>query len=155
VLQLENSSKVGDWYLYQKHTEIRIYGCQLSPYKMSKYLPMRIFALEYFRHTINSNEANFLSARKKTEFKMKSQLGPFICNTREAGPEADRILQQINFKNSFMWQYDPHGVINKIRIKFKLGPFIHHPRPDIGCFANKSKWLEKTLMDMDNTIVYV
>ncbi len=53
---------------------------------------MRIFALEYFRQIIKSDEVNFLSARKKTEFKMKNQLGPFILNNREAGLEADKIL---------------------------------------------------------------
>jgi len=54
-----------------------------------------------------------------------------------------------------MWQYDPHGIINKLRIKFKLGPFIHHPRPDIERFANQSEWLENTLIEMDNTVVDV
>ena len=97
---------------------------------------MRIFSLEYFREIINSDEVNFLTIRKKTYLKMKNQLGPFICNNREAGPEADKMLQQMKFKNSFMWQYDPHGVINKLRLNVKLGPFIHHPRPDIEMFAN-------------------
>lgn len=86
---------------------------------------------------------------------MKNQLGPFICSNREPGPEADKILRQMNFKNSFMWQYDPHWVINKLRLKVKLGPFIHHPRLDIERFANQSEWLENNLIDMDNTIVDV
>ena len=93
---------------------------------------------------------------------MKNQLGPFICNTKEARPEADKILQQMKFKNSFMWQYDPHGVINKLRIKVKLRPFIHHPRPAIKMFSNQSEWLGNTLIDMDiivvdveNTLIYV
>lgn len=64
-------------------------------------------------------------------------------------------MQQMKFKNSFMWHYDPHGAINKLMIKVKLGPFIHHPRPDIERFANQSKWLENTLIDMDNTVVNV
>lgn len=34
---------------------------------------------------------------------MKNQLGPFICNNREVGPEADKILQQMKFRNNFMW----------------------------------------------------
>ena len=116
---------------------------------------MRIFALEYFRQIINLDEVNFLAARKKTQFKMKNQFGPFICNNREAGPKADKILQDMKFRNNFMWHYDPHGVINKLRIKVKLGPFIHHPRPDIERFANQSEWLESTLIDMDSTIVDV
>jgi len=80
---------------------------------------------------------------------MKNRLGPFICNIKEAGLEANKILQ------SFMWQYDPHGVINKLRLKVKLGPFIHHPKPDIERFSNQSKWLENTLIDIDSTVVDV
>ena len=63
---------------------------------------MRIFALEYFKQMINSDDVHFLFARKKTHFKMKNQLGPFICNNREARPEADKILQQMKFNNNFM-----------------------------------------------------
>jgi len=49
VLQLLKQTKVGDWYLYQNHKETRIYGCVLAPYKLPRYLPMRLFALEYYR----------------------------------------------------------------------------------------------------------
>ena len=54
-----------------------------------------------------------------------------------------------------MWKYDPHGVINKLRLKFKLAPFIHHHRLDIERFSNQSEWLENTLIDMDSTLVDV
>ena len=105
---------------------------------------MKLFALEYSRQIINSNEVNFLVAKKKTEFKMKNQLGPFICNNREAGSEVNKILQEMKFKKNFMWQYDPHGVIIKLRLKVKLGPFIYHPRPNIERFpTSQNGW--KTL----------
>ena len=146
---------MGDWYLYQDHIEIKIYGCQLTPYKLPKYLPMRIFALEYFRQIIDFDEVNFLSTRKKTQFKIKNQLGPFICNNREDGQEAEKILRKMNFKCSFMWQYDPNGVINKLGLKFKLSPFIHESRPDIERYANQLEWLENTLRDVENTLIDV
>jgi len=85
---------------------------------------------------------------------MKSQLGPFICNNKEPGPEAEKMLQQMKFRNNFMWQYEPHGVINKLRLKIKLGAFIHHPRPDSEKFS-QLEWLENTLIDMDSTVVDV
>lgn len=102
VLQLAKNSRVGDWYLYPNHTEIRIYGYELPPYKLPKYLPMRLFSLEYFRKMIGVDEVQLLASRKKTQFKMKNQMGPFICNTKEVGPEADKILQQFKFKKSFI-----------------------------------------------------
>jgi len=95
VLQLAKNSKVEDCYLYHNHTKIRIYGCELAPYKLPEYLPMRIFSLEYFRKIISADEVNFLAPRKKTQFNMKNKMGPFICNTREAGPKADKMLQGI------------------------------------------------------------
>lgn len=33
ILQLLDQVKTGDWYLYQNYTELRIFGCELAPYK--------------------------------------------------------------------------------------------------------------------------
>jgi len=49
ILQLSKQYRIGDWYLYQNHTEIRLYGCELCPFKFPRYVPMRLFSLEYFR----------------------------------------------------------------------------------------------------------
>lgn len=104
---------------------------------------------------MNFDDVNFVSTKKRTQFKIKNQLGPFICNSREGGEEADQILQQMKFKNSFMWRYDPQGFITKLRQKLKLGPYIHHPIPEIERCANQSEWLENTLIDRDSTKVDV
>ena len=45
ILQLSENCKVGDWYLYKNHTETRVYGAILGPYKLPKFLTTRIFAL--------------------------------------------------------------------------------------------------------------
>lgn len=85
VLQLVDHSTTGDWYLYQNYIEIRVYGCELPPYKLPKYLPIRIFALEYVRQRLNADEIHFVVAKKKSQFELKAHAGPFICNTRVAG----------------------------------------------------------------------
>ena len=54
----------------------------------------------------------------------------------------------MKFSSSFKWQYDPLGVIKKLRLKFKLIPFMHESRVDIEKYANQSEWLEDTLIDM-------
>ena len=119
----------------------------LAPYKLPRYLPMRLFALEYYRKIINADEINFVNAKKKANFKIKDQLGPFICNSRDACKEADLILLNMKFQRSFVWRYDPLEFITKKRQKVKLGPFIHHPIPEIEAYANHSKWVEGTLID--------
>ena len=46
---------------------------------------MKLFDLEYYRKIMNFDEVNFVSAKKRTQFRVKSQLGPMICNSREVG----------------------------------------------------------------------
>ena len=65
ILQLSNQYRIGDWYLYKNHTEIRMYGCELCPFKLPKYVPMRLFALEYFRQIIKADLVHFCGAKKK------------------------------------------------------------------------------------------
>ena len=127
----------------------------LAPYKLPRYLPMTLFALEYYREIINANEINFFNAKKKANFKIKYQLGPFICNSREVGQEADLMLQNMKFQRCSVSRYDPLEFITKKRQKVKLGPFIHHPILEIEAYANETEWVEGTLVDQDITRVDV
>jgi hypothetical protein len=47
VMHLSDIVKTGDWFIYQNHTEIIVYGCELAPYKLPKYVLVRIFTLDY------------------------------------------------------------------------------------------------------------
>jgi len=44
---------------------------------------MRLFALEYYRKMTNSDDVHFVKAKKKAQIRIKDELGPFICNSRE------------------------------------------------------------------------
>lgn len=69
---------------------------------------------------IDMDQLHFLTAKKKVQFNIKTQVGPFICNARSVGKEAKTLLKHINFKLSFTWSYDPLGVISKLRVEQKL-----------------------------------
>ena len=77
ILQLSKSYSIGDWYFYQNHTVIRIYGCELAPCRLQKYVPMRLFALEYYQQFNIADLSHFYGARKKSQLKIRHQLGPF------------------------------------------------------------------------------
>ena len=98
---------MGDWYLYEKHTELRIFRSNLLPYKLPRYMSMRIFALQYLIQILNYDSINFMAARKKTQFKLKNQIGPFIINHREAEKKIIKRLAEFKFQESFPWNYDP------------------------------------------------
>ena len=86
-------------------------------------------------------------AKKKTQFKIKNQVGLFICNSRDASPQAEKSLQEFNFSQIFQWYYDLLGVIIKLRVKCKLTPYVHESKPNIEKYSNQSEWLENTLTE--------
>jgi hypothetical protein len=149
ILHLSDLAKTGDWYLYQNHTEIRVYGCELAPYKLPKYLPMRIFSLEYIRQMINSYDIHFVSLKKKQQLRIKGKIGSFICNSRGVGEEADKLLKEMKFHVSFTWHYDPCGIISEMRVKNKNVPYVHTPKPEIEKFTNQTEWEPNTLVEIE------
>ena len=98
---------------------------------------------------INSDIVHFCNAKKKAQLRIKSQLGPFVCNSRDAGKEAERILEEyLRLQKSFYWvPYDPSSFICDRRMKNKLSPYIHHKIPEIEQYANMDEWIEGTLVE--------
>ena len=147
ILQLSKNYSIGDWYFYQHHTVIRIYGCELAPYRLPRYVPMRLFALEYYRQFGNADMIHFHSKNKKAQLKIKLQLGPFIFNKREeAWEEADKILKGLQLKTSFLWSpYDPNHFISLRRVRYRLASYDHVRIPHLEKYANQLEWKEGTL----------
>lgn len=136
VLQLVDQAITGDWYLYQNYIEIKVYGCELSPYKLLKYLPIKIFSLEYIRQRLNANEVHLVAANKKSQFKLKAQVGPCICNTKATWEEVDRLLKEMNFGLNFTWSYHLMGVISKLMVEKKFTTYHHTARLEIEQYKN-------------------
>ena len=118
---------------------------------------MRLFSLEYFRQMNNSDIVRFCNAKKKVLLRIKIQLGPFVCNSREARKEAERILEDyLKLKKSFYCApYDPYSFICDRRVKNKLSPYIHFRMPEIEQYANTDEWVEGTLVEQDSEQVNI
>lgn len=115
---------------------------------------MRLFALEYYREMIDSDQIHFMKEKKKAQLRIKDQLGPFVCNNREAGRIAEEILKRMHLKKSIIWPYDPHSFICNRRQKHNLSPYIHPNIPEIEQYANQNEWVEGTLIDQDSDKVH-
>jgi len=126
-----------------------MYGCELCPFKLPMYVPMRLFALEYFSQIINPDLVHFCGAKKNAQLRIKNQLGPFVINNKDAWREAEIILEDhLRIRKSFTWvPYDPNSFICDKRTKNKLSSYIHHRIPEIEQFANLNEWVEMTLIE--------
>ena len=86
-------------------------------------------------------------AKKKTQFKLKNQICSFICNHKDVEKEVTKKLSEFIFEESFPWNYDPQGILRKLRVICKLTPFIHESKPEIEKFSNQIEWIENTLAE--------
>ena len=93
---------------------------------------MRLFALEYFRKFTSLDLTHFYAAKKKSQLKLRNQLGPFIINKKEAWQDAEKILgEQLKLKRSFWWvPYDPNGFIYDRKVKNRLSAYNHRRIPE-------------------------
>jgi hypothetical protein len=110
---------------------------------------VRIFSLEYIRQMVNSDDIHFVAVKKKQQLRIKTQIGPFICNNRAAGEEADNLLKQMSFTQSFTWTYDPFGVISELRVKQRSTPYAHIQKPEVEKYMNQTEWQENTLLETE------
>lgn len=94
---------------------------------------------------LNFDDIHFEVAKKKSQFHIKTWVGPFICNTRSTGEEVDKILKEMKFNLIFTWYHDPLGIISKLRVENKNTLYIHTPRLQIEKFVNQLVWAENTL----------
>ena len=96
---------------------------------------------------INSYDIHFVSLKKKQQMRIKGKIGPFICNSQVVREEVDKILKEMKFNTSFIWRYDPSGIIAKMRSKNKISPYSHTLKLEIEKYVNQTKWEENTLVD--------
>jgi len=82
LLQLSLDKRVGDYYIFENYTKIKVYGSDLRPFLLPIFLTPKIFVLEYIRKILNLDDIHFVSRKYKANFKLKKEVGPFIFNTK-------------------------------------------------------------------------
>ena len=90
---------------------IRIYGSEKSPYKLSKFLTPRIFALKILRKRLESDYVHFTSRNKVGTFKLPMTVGPFTVKNKNDAKLIEDIMACFKFKEDIRCQYDPLGII--------------------------------------------
>jgi hypothetical protein len=141
----------GDWFLFEDHTVIRVYGFTGKPYKLPAFLTPRIFALEYIRQKMSSDEEHFSAKRFNRTFTIPTHLGPFVVFSRQALSLVEEMLADMKFPTVGSATYDPKCMIlkgkdlsGKLMEKFKEtgeNPY-HVPQPLLEDLANKRSYIQ-------------
>ena len=92
---LGNNCKYGDWFVFDEYYEIRLYGASVESYTLPNFVPMRLFALEFIRQSLNVDQVHFVPMEKGHMYKLPMVVGHFIVNMRQAFDEVTKMLDDM------------------------------------------------------------
>ena len=78
--------RMGDWFLLEEHTIIRVYDFSHEPYILPTLLTPRVFPLEFTRQKLIVENEHFISFKKAYEIKFPCLVGPFIIKNKRCIP---------------------------------------------------------------------
>ena len=139
---------IGDWFLIEFGTIIRLYGFVHQPYILPAFLTTKFFSLELIRQRLTIEEEHFLNSRKSSNLIFPWDVGPYTVKRRAALPLVGNLLKGMGFSLEQAINYDPHQVISKRRKARKSNPFEHTEIPWLGEAANWDDFPNSTTMDV-------
>ena len=86
ILKLSTEKRIGDWFLFEQRTMIRLYGFFHPPYLLSAFLAPRVFLMEFIRQKLILETKHFLNFKNSTEIKYPWVVGPFTIKNKAALP---------------------------------------------------------------------
>lgn len=120
LLQVSPNTKTRDWYIFKNDILIKIYGFEGQTYLLPAFLTPRVYALEFIRQRLASNELDFVSNNKASTFRLHQKIGPFVVKSRTTRKLVEEVLQDMNFQQGEKIKYDPHNIISKKRTQGKI-----------------------------------
>jgi hypothetical protein len=96
-LQPNPESRIGDWMLFIQSMTIWVYGYQEGPHILPVFLTPGIFALEFIRQRIISENEHFLKAHKASNVKFPFIVGPFVVKNKSYLPQIQSKLNEFGF----------------------------------------------------------
>ena len=97
VLQFSFEKRIGDWFLMEEGTVIRVYGFFHPPYVLPTFLTPRIFALELIRQKLSVENDQFINFKKSSEIKFPWVVSPFIIKSKASLLVVEILLKEMRF----------------------------------------------------------
>ena len=76
---------------------LRIYGFTGKPYRLLSFLTPRIFALEFMRQRLMSEEEHFCAFKKSSNIKFPFKVGTFIFKSKGALVFVEKLPENMDF----------------------------------------------------------
>ena len=140
---------IGDWFLTEFKTIIRLYSFVHQPYILPNFLTTRVFSLELIRQRLTVEEEQFLNYKKRSNLIFPWEVGPYTVRSKTALPLVGNLHKDMVFSLEQAVNCDPHQIISKRRKAHKCKPFEHTKIPGLREAANCDDFPNPTMMDVN------
>ena len=147
ILQLSHSKMIGDCFLIEFGTIIRLYSFVHQPYILPAFLTAMVFSLELIKQRLTVEEEHFLNSKKSSNLIFPWEVGPYTVRSRVSLPLVGSLLKDMGFSLEQAVNYNPHQIISKRRKDHKCKPFEHTEIPRLREVANQDDFPNPTMMD--------
>ena len=130
---------MGEWFLSEHNTIIRVYGFTHQPYVFPSFLTVRVFSLELFRQRIIVEDEHFLIYKKPSRIKFPWTVGPLTIKNKPSLPMIERMLREMGFLVEVAVNYDPHHAISDRKQANKNNPFENS---EVARLSEATNWMD-------------
>ena len=99
---------VGDWFLAEEESIIRLCGFVYQPYVLPAFPIARIFSLEFLRQKLTVEEEHVLRFKKSLDMKFPWEAGPYVVKCRDAFLVINNMLKSMGFPLGVAINYNTH-----------------------------------------------
>lgn len=88
--------RVCDWYLFEEHTILRIYGSEVKPYLLLAFLTLNMYALEFIILKFYFDYIHFSNTIQPSTSRLTKKIDPFLVKSRTTMSIMEYILKVLN-----------------------------------------------------------
>ena len=107
ILRISTEKRIGDWFLLEQGTVIRLYGFVHQCYLFPAFLTPRFFSMELITQKLIVEIGHFLNFNKSIEIKYPWVVIHFIIKNKASLPMIDILLKEMGFFTKATINYDP------------------------------------------------
>jgi hypothetical protein len=125
-----NLREFTDWFIEDKFSYIRIFGCSIPPHALEKFLPNRLVCKEVVHQIVESGTGIELKAtQNKLWPTFPVQIGKFsLLNVRHSKVEA-AMLEEVKLVNLKHKKKDPYQLVGKHMDHYNMQAYEHEKSP--------------------------
>jgi hypothetical protein len=123
---MANLGKIADWYIEEKFSYIRVFGCLVPPNALPKFLPDRLACREVDYQTVIGGISKELKAsQKKVWPTFPLQVGMFSLQDFGHSKVEAVALQEAKLVDIELKRHDPHKIVEAHLAQYNLRKYMH------------------------------